>query len=149
MGRLYSSTYYALKDTRSPLRFAVIRVVLTTALGYFCALRLPGMLGVDARLGAVGLTASAGIAGWVEFLLLRRRLNQRIGSTGLPISVSVRLWGAAIAGAAAAWGVKLTIGPQHPLIVAFATLAPFGLVYLGCTVLMGLGSLRQLLRRRA
>ena len=28
LGRLYSSTYYALRDTRTPLRFAVVRVVL-------------------------------------------------------------------------------------------------------------------------
>src|SRR5207249_11314974 len=40
MGRLYSSTFYALRDTRTPLRFAVIRVILTTVLGYFAALVL-------------------------------------------------------------------------------------------------------------
>src|SRR6185369_12236927 len=32
-GRLYSSTYYALHDTRTPLWFATIRVFLTTVLG--------------------------------------------------------------------------------------------------------------------
>ncbi len=41
LGRLYSSTYYALRDTRTPLRFALVRVVLTTGLGYLCALPLP------------------------------------------------------------------------------------------------------------
>ncbi len=34
LGRLYSSTYYALRDTRTPLRFAILRVALTTLLGY-------------------------------------------------------------------------------------------------------------------
>ena len=34
LGRLYSSTYYALRDTRTPLLYAIIRVVLTTVLGY-------------------------------------------------------------------------------------------------------------------
>src|SRR5204862_2875581 len=38
LGRLYSSTYYALRDTRTPLNYAIIRVVLTTALGYVCAI---------------------------------------------------------------------------------------------------------------
>jgi putative peptidoglycan lipid II flippase len=33
LGRLYSSSYYALRDTRTPLRFAIVRVVLTTVLG--------------------------------------------------------------------------------------------------------------------
>jgi putative peptidoglycan lipid II flippase len=33
MGRLYSSTFYALRDTRTPLRFAVVRVILATSFG--------------------------------------------------------------------------------------------------------------------
>jgi len=36
-GRLYASTYYALHDTRTPLLFAVVRVTLTTLLGYLFA----------------------------------------------------------------------------------------------------------------
>src|SRR5581483_3871775 len=46
LGRLYSSTYYALKDTRTPLRFAVVRVTLTTILGVIFAFALPRWLGV-------------------------------------------------------------------------------------------------------
>ncbi len=45
IGRLYSSAYYALRDTRTPLRFAVVRVVLTTVLGYLSALPLPRCCG--------------------------------------------------------------------------------------------------------
>ena len=41
LGRLYSSTYYALHDTRTPLRFAIVRVTLTTVLGYLFAIPLP------------------------------------------------------------------------------------------------------------
>ena len=33
LGRLYSSTYYALGDTRTPLNCAIVRVALTTVLG--------------------------------------------------------------------------------------------------------------------
>src|SRR4029077_7427772 len=62
MGRLYSSTFYALRDTRTPLRYAVIRVILTTGLGYFFALVLPGLLGVDRKLGAAGGARAAGMA---------------------------------------------------------------------------------------
>ena len=73
LGRLYSSTYYALRDTRTPLRYALVRVALTTVLGYAAAFRLPRPLGIAPRWGAAGLTASAGVAGWVEMLLLRAR----------------------------------------------------------------------------
>jgi putative peptidoglycan lipid II flippase len=95
LGRLYSSSYYALRDTRTPLRFAIARVVLTTALGYLCAIPLPRWLGIAERWGVAGLTASAGVAGWVEMLLLRRTLNARIGQTGLPASYVSTLWLAA------------------------------------------------------
>ena len=33
LGRLYASTYYALRDTRTPLRYASLRVALTVGLG--------------------------------------------------------------------------------------------------------------------
>src|SRR5205823_12707656 len=83
LGRLYSSTYYALRDTRTPLRYALVRVGLTTILGYLFAVPIPQALRIPVVWGAAGLTASAGIAGWVEMLLLRRTLNSRIGHTGL------------------------------------------------------------------
>ena len=138
LGRLYSSTYYALRDTRTPLRYAVLRVALTTVLGYACAFWLPGPLGIAPRWGAAGLTASAGVAGWVEMLLLRRTMNARIGRTGLPVSYAAKLWMSAIAGAAVAWGIKLALPSLHPVVAAIAVLGPFGLVYFGMTLALGL-----------
>ena len=96
-----------------------MRVVLTTVLGYLFAIPLPRLLGIAAVVGRRGLTASAGVAGWVEMLLLRAKLNARIGRTGLPGDTS-RSCGAAIAGAAVAWGVKLTLPPLHPIVAAIA-----------------------------
>ena len=52
LGRLYSSTYYALRDTRTPLRYALVRVALTTGLGYVFAIYLPGWLNVSRIWGA-------------------------------------------------------------------------------------------------
>jgi putative peptidoglycan lipid II flippase len=151
LGRLYSSTYYALRDTRTPLRFAVIRVALTTALGYLCALPLPRWIGIDPRWGAAGLTASAGVAGWVEFTLLRRTLNRRIGQTGLPASLVARLWTSAAMAAAAAWGVKLTLGDRHPIVFGGIILGTYGAVYFAAAYLLGIeecaGLFRRFLRR--
>ncbi len=96
LGRLYASTFYALRDTRTPLRFAVIRVILTTILGYLFALPLPHLLGIQPRWGVAGLTISAGIASWIEFVLLRRALIQRIGPSGLPVNFLAKLWAAAL-----------------------------------------------------
>jgi putative peptidoglycan lipid II flippase len=147
LGRLYSSTYYALHDTRTPLGFAVIRVILTTVLGYFCSLRLPSMLGVDPQWGVAGLTASAGIAGWVEFALLRSALNRRIGRTGLASSYVLTLWLSAGIGAAVGWGLKVLIGHHHPLIVATIVLGGYGITYFGITSLFGITEAQRVISR--
>ena len=158
MGRLYSSTFYAQRDTKTPLRYAVVRVILTTGLGYFFALVLPGMLGVDRKLGAAGLTASAGLAGWVEFYLLRREMDKRIGRTRLVPARMVRLWGAALAGAALPWAYKLVVDRGAPLLsahenavgtkfMALALLCLYGLAYLGITAAFGIPEAKNVFDR--
>ncbi len=129
LGRLYSSTYYALHDTRTPLRFAILRVTLGMALGYVVAIHLPPLLGIDPKWGAAGLTTSSGLVGWIEFVLLRRTLNKRIGRTGLSAAYMAKLWVSATGGAALAWGIRLFIGTRHPAIVAVLVLMPYGLTY--------------------
>ncbi|HLQ77203.1 MAG TPA: murein biosynthesis integral membrane protein MurJ [Terriglobia bacterium] len=146
-GRLYSSGYYALRDTRTPLRFAVVRVVLTTGMGYLFAVPLPKLLGIDASWGVAGLTSSAGIAAWVEFLLLRRGMNRRIGTVEFPTVVLGKLWLSAMIGAAVAWGLRLALHPHQPQIAAIVILVPYGLVYLGMTMVFGIDEARGLLRR--
>src|SRR5258708_18731519 len=50
LGRLYASTYYALHDTRTPLRYAVIRVPLTTILGHLFPIPFPPPFRLDPTL---------------------------------------------------------------------------------------------------
>jgi len=147
LGRLYSSTYYALRDTRTPLKFAVVRVTLTTGLGYLCAIPLPKWIGIDPLWGVAGLTASAGFAGWVEFSLLRRSMNHRIGHTGISASLVARLWASALVAAAAAWAAKLVIGTHRPIILAMVTIPPYGLAYFATTYLLRVEECREMLRR--
>ena len=147
MGRLYSSTYYALHDTRTPLLYAVIHVALATVLGYFCAIQLPPAIGIAPKWGVVGLTASASVAAWIEFVLLRRSLNRRIGQTGLPFPYISKLWAAGLLAAGAGWGCKLLIGPRHPIPVAILVLGVYGLLYFALTSLMGIAEARTVVGR--
>jgi putative peptidoglycan lipid II flippase len=147
MGRLYSSTYYALHDTRTPLRFALVRVFLTTGLGYLFALPLPRLLHIDPHWGAAGLTASAGIAGWVEFSLLRSRLNARIGETGIAASLTMSLWGCAGVAALAGWGMRALVAGRNHFVGGLMVLAAFGLVYLATTFAIGVPEARSALSR--
>src|SRR5207247_7700448 len=106
-------------------------------LGYVCAIPLPRWIGLDPHWGAAGLTASAGVAGWVEFALLRRKLNARIGGTGLSAALTAKLWASAALAAAASWAVKLAIGTRDPILSAILILGIYGVVYFAAPYLMG------------
>jgi putative peptidoglycan lipid II flippase len=151
LGRLYSSAYYALRDTRTPLRFAVVRVILTTALGYLSALPLPRMLGIEPRWGVAGLTISAGIASWVEFTLLQRGIRRRIGQVGVPVSFLAQVWIAALLAAAVSRALLMAMGPRSPIVLAIVVLSLFGVVFFGVCMAMKLpeaDTMLGLLRRR-
>jgi putative peptidoglycan lipid II flippase len=143
MGRLYNSAFYALEDTRTPLRFALIRFGLTLVLGYLCAIVLPPAIGIATRWGVAGLTASAGVAAWVEFALLRWALNSRIGATGMGRPLLARLWAIALVAAAAGWGVKLWIAGAGPRLTGLAVLPVYSGAYLGIAWWLGLPELER------
>jgi putative peptidoglycan lipid II flippase len=147
LGRLYSSAYYALRDTKTPLRFAIVRVVLTTILGYLGAIPLPRLLGIDARWGVVGLTVSAGIASWVEFTLLRHTLNRRIGRTGIPAAYLAKLWLAAASAAGIGWLIHHFFRAHAPVLVGIVVLIPYGMIYLAAALLLQVGEAQALLGR--
>jgi len=150
-GRLYSSAFYALRNTRTPLKFALIRVALTLSLGYLCALKLPPLIGVDLRWGTAGLTLSAGIAGWLEFLLLRNALQRQIGAVPSSRSRNAKLWFVAVAAATVSLGIKRILPFNAPLLVGPAVLIPFAAVYLSVSQWLGIanmGAIGRLLSRR-
>jgi len=168
MGRLYASAFYALKDTRTPLRFALLRLALTAGLAWWSAVRMPGALGVPKELGLVGITATTGLAAWVEYALLRRSMNRRIGRTGLPGPTLLRLWASAAVAGVAGLAVKAALvrwlGPApglagqwgggflppphlHPAATGALVLAPFAAVYLALALCTSPGGPRQSLAR--
>jgi putative peptidoglycan lipid II flippase len=147
LGRLYSSTYYALHDTRTPLFYAIVHVLLAIILGYLCALQLPFYIGVEPKWGVVGLTASASVAAWTEFILLRRTLNRRIGPTGLSALYLTKLWLSALLSAAVGWGFKLQLGYLHPVPLAAIILGSYGGIYFGLTYALGVSEARGVIRQ--
>lgn len=149
-GRLYSSAFYALKDTRTPLKFAALRVTVGVVLGYYAVRVLPAQLGLDAELGVAAITATTGASAWLEVVLLRRALARRLGGLPRPGPVVARVLVAALiaggVGLAAKWGLGAWLGfdtraPGEwggpfplpplatPLLVAPVVLGAFGLAY--------------------
>lgn len=168
LGRLYASTFYALQDARTPLAFASLRVVLSAVLAYVSVRYGPGWFGVPVEIGAVGITATTGFAAWLEYLLLRRALARRIGSTGIPVRRLAWFWGSAVVAGGLAllgktwmtarvgpapavmrfWGWQVLPAPAlSPVLVAAVLVPVFGGVYLGLTALGGVSQLRNVFSR--
>lgn len=146
LGRLYSSTFYALRDTRTPLRYAIVRVFLAACFGYVLSQHVPSLIGIDTRWGAAGITIASGLAGWIEFVLLRSNINRRIGRSGLEFSFIAKLWLAAGTGAAVAWGVKIITNQYHPILQALAVFVPYGVVYFALCFIMKIPEVRFIAR---
>jgi putative peptidoglycan lipid II flippase len=147
LGRLYSSGFFALHDTRTPLKISVTRVVLSSAIGFPLALYGPRALGIESQWGAAALALSSSIAAWVEFTLLRSRLNARVGRTGAPLTYVAQLVAAAIAAGAAGFGVKLLVPGAHRVLMALLVLGTFGVVYFAATRLFRIPESAALLDR--
>lgn len=125
LGRLYTSAFWALRDTRTPLRFAIVRVALAAGLGWLLAFQAPAWFGIPPSLGLAGLTLAAGLAAWLEFWLLRSSMNRRIGKTGLRAGYLARVCGIAGAAAALAFVVKGWLSGTHPLLAGALVLSAF------------------------
>jgi putative peptidoglycan lipid II flippase len=157
--RLYSSALYALGDTRTPARIAMIRVATSAVLGATLMTLLEpitvrgftisfgtGLTILGRPIGAAGLAAGAGMAAWLEWTLLRRALARRVGDASAS-TVLLRLVLAALLAAAAARGLLHILPPLGRFTSLLIAMAPFGLIYFGLASLMGVGEVRSALGR--
>ena len=168
--RTLSSSFYALRDTRTPATIAVVRVVVSAVVGL--ALMFPfdafsvGEGSDLLRLGAAGLALGATAGSWLEYAVLRHRLRGLIGDHGPETSRRVRRWLAGVAGALAGIGAKWFGGSMVPyrfgwaeailpaaspllgLVLALGTALAFGVTYLVVAQALGVGMpLGAILRR--
>lgn len=146
-GRLLASAFYALREPQPPLRAALARVALTAAAGWAFALPVRHAVGYSAEWGAFGLTSSAGFAAWIEFLLLRRWLEARIGKIAMPTRLGMTaLAAASVAGGAGFWLSRMLHLIAFPTwLGSFAAIAVFALIYLGGTAAADIPEARALL----
>ena len=132
-GRLLGSAFYALRDPRPPLHAALIRVSITGVLGWAFALPLRAQFGYSAAWGAFALTSSAGFAAWVEFLLLKRWLDARIGKVPIPARLGFGALGAATIAGLLGYGAARLVAELGSLtwVASVISIVVFGAVYLG------------------
>jgi len=153
VGRLLNSAFYALGDTRTPLKAALFRVAFDSGVTYIVVLPLRDALGYSVAIGAFLSMTSSSIASWIEMAILRYALARRIGRPPIPW----RLAGGALAAATVAGGLGYganVLAAQLALpgwLGALAAIGVFGAVYLGVMIAAKVpeadGLARRILRR--
>lgn len=133
LGRLQSSTLYALRAPQVPFRIAIARVAVGIALGLLFAFEGPPLLGVEPRWAVAGLALASAFAAWLEFLLLRAAVARRIGRVRIPAGFLARVIGSAAIASAAGAGARAVLPAMHPALAGLAVCVVFGLVYLAST----------------
>ena len=145
LARLYSASLYAMRDTKTPFRFAVVRVSLGILLGYTFALPLRVALGLPPRWGAAAIAIASSIASCVEFVLLRRAVGQRVGPTAIDRLAAI--WAAAALAAAASWAVRVVLPVSNPLGAGAIVIGVYGAVYFLATSAFGVENDNPISRR--
>lgn len=169
IGRLYSSAFYALHETKTPFRIALVRVAVGAALALLfgfplrhffgeaiaaAGLPIPDVEGGAVVLGAIGITFASAIGTWIEYFLLRRGIRRRIGPGPSLTGYFVRLWIAAICAGAAALAADIFILrdlsqrlPFHTINEAIFVAGVFGVVYFAVAFALGVSEVRATLQR--
>jgi putative peptidoglycan lipid II flippase len=148
LGRLYSSAFYSLNDTRTPLNYAFSRVILTIFFGYLFALKLPKIFNFPESWGAYGLTLSGGLLGWLEFFLLKKGLEKKIGKTELAFAFQVKVWASAILSSMAALFCKLLLADKvHYILKSGIILGVYGVLYFVISALLGVEESQKLRKK--
>jgi putative peptidoglycan lipid II flippase len=146
--RLLSSAFFALRDTRTPARFAGVRVLIAAGLGFALMWPFERSFSLQGRpLGALGLSLGAGIGAWVEWFLLRRSLHARVGSVSAGSGVMARMYGAALVAALLGRGIEWALPDWDPIIRGLLVLGPFGVTYFLLAHALGIGEASRVLAR--
>jgi putative peptidoglycan lipid II flippase len=144
---ILARAFYALGDTRTPMRISVFCLALNLV---FAAVFLLGL-----RLGAAGLGVANTLSSWLNFGLLLYSLRRKLGRLELgELRRSLPgLLGAAVLGGLTAWalyrGWDLQVGRESVLARLGAVFVPLGFaagVYGGVALFAGVPAARQLFR---
>ena len=135
--RLLSSSFYALRDTRTPARIAYLRIAASLLVGLALIFPLDQVRVGELSLGPAGLALGASAGAWLEFILLRISLRRAMGPHGVP---GGRLGRMLIAGGAAllvAIFCRPLLAGLVPWVALLVGVGGFAIIYLAGTWVLG------------
>ena len=153
ISRLLQNGFWALRDTKTPAKIAVVRVAISAAvalplmflLDRFSVTQTLGMsLAADEQplfFGAAGLALGASVAAWIELWRLRISLRKRLESFRLPWASVLKMSGLAIAAMMPAALLWWLLPAWSVLVVALLVVGVYGVTYLALAYLLHLPEL--------
>ncbi len=142
VSRLLQNSFYALNNTKTPAKIAVLRVVVSGFVGAGLMFWLDGF-GITETLSlpptaqrltlaAVGLAVGASCGAWVELAALRIALRRSVEGFRLPVGRALQMMGLAVVAAIPAFGLRLALadGGLPAFVQALLVLVVFGIGYL-------------------
>ena len=159
MGRLLQNSFWALGDTKTPARIAVVRLVvsITGAVPVMLLLdplHVSDVMGVDPdndlsslSFGAVGLGLGSAIAAWVELWRLQTALNRKIHEKVLPWRSVFAMVGLSLCSAAVGLTLYWIIPSWPILIQTLIVLGGYAAVYLVLARLLSFSELQTWIGR--
>src|SRR5437016_8923711 len=124
--KLFASGFYAMRDTRTPVKIAAFSLVVSTGLAWL----------LMRWLGAPGIALGSSIGAFVNTTLHLRDLSARIGNVLRGAdwrAFGIALLGALVAGAASVGSSRLAVGVA-PVPRGVVVLGIFGIVYAALTL---------------
>jgi putative peptidoglycan lipid II flippase len=124
--KLFASGFYALRDTRTPVRIAITSLVVSAGLSWLFM----------RRLGPAGIALGSSVGGTLNVILHLRDLDRRIGavlarSDWRDLATAV---GAALLAALAVLGAEHLVAAWRPIPRGATVLGIFGVIYGALTV---------------
>lgn len=143
ISRLLQNVYFAFGDTRRPARIAVLRVAASVAMGIPLmvlldrwavgdVVRVPST-SAPLHLGAIGLSCAAGLAAWLELVILYRGLRPRMPHFRLGSGRAARLIAWTLPGSIAAGLLWWWLRDWQPTLLGLVVVGVYAVVYLGVT----------------
>jgi putative peptidoglycan lipid II flippase len=137
VSRVLSSSFYALRDTRTPAKIAYARIVVSGGLGALLMFPFDEFVLGGLGLGAAGLGLGAAAGAWLEWGLLRRSLAGRLGVLGLGPARNLRRVAALLVASGLGLLVRGGVAGWGPVLQGVSVVGTFGLSYLVLTQWMG------------
>ena len=157
ISRLLQNAFYAIDDTKTPARLAVVRIAVSTTVALpvmyvlheYSVTDLTGISfgGETLTLGVLGLSAGASAGAWVELAALVRALREPMPDATLPWSAIGRMTALALAAAVPAAVLWSVLPSWPPLALAPIVAGTYAATYLGGAVALGFPEIDAWTRR--